>query len=88
MKQWSYDLPHISPKQKEILKLIYKFRFLDRIQIQILMKHKDYKRINVWLKDLAKKVTSIEYMREKYLLIFSQLFIFLHRPESGLLDGI
>ena len=55
MNKWSYDLPHITDKQKEILKLIHKFRFLNRIQIQTLMKHKDYKRINVWLKDLVGK---------------------------------
>lgn len=55
MKKWSIDLPHITQKQKEIMRLIYKFRFLDRIQIQTLMKHKDYKRINVWLKDLVEK---------------------------------
>lgn len=55
MKKWSYDLPYITEKQKEIMELIYKFRFMDRIQIQTLMKHKDYKRINVWLKDLVKK---------------------------------
>lgn len=55
MKKWSYDLPHITEKQKEIMRLIHKFRFLDRIQIQTMMKHKDYKRINVWLKDLVEK---------------------------------
>jgi hypothetical protein len=55
MKKWSYELPYISEKQKEILRLIHKFRFLNRIQIQTLMKHKDYKRINVWLKDLVEK---------------------------------
>ncbi len=53
MKKWSYELPYISEKQKEILKLIHKFRFLNRIQIQTIMKHKDYKRINVWLKNLV-----------------------------------
>lgn len=55
MKKWSVDLPHITNKQKQIMELIYKFRFLNRIQIQTLMKHKDYKRINVWLKDLVEK---------------------------------
>lgn len=55
MKKWSVDLPHITEKQKEIMRFIHKFRFLDRIQIQTLMKHKDYKRINVWLKDLVSK---------------------------------
>lgn len=55
MKKWSYDLPHISPKQKEIIELIYKFRFIDRAQIQTILNHKDHKRINVWLKDLVAK---------------------------------
>lgn len=55
MKKWSYDLPHITKKQEEIMEYVYKFRFLDRIQLQRLIKHKDYKRINVYLKDLVEK---------------------------------
>ena len=43
----------LTPKQREIMFLIYRFRFLNRVQIQTLMKHKDPKRINVWLKDLV-----------------------------------
>ncbi len=46
---------YITNKQQEILLLIYKFRFLNRIQIQTLLNHKDPKRINVWLKDLVEK---------------------------------
>lgn len=45
-------LPKLTKKQQEILKLLYNHRFLNRIQIQALLKHKDYKRINVWLKYL------------------------------------
>lgn len=45
-------LPTITNKQQEILKLLFKYRFLNRIQIQALMGHKDYKTINVWLKSL------------------------------------
>jgi len=45
-------LSKLTNKQKEILKLLYQYRFLNRIQIQALMGHKDYKTINVWLKDL------------------------------------
>jgi hypothetical protein len=48
-------LPKITTKQQEILKLLYRYRFLNRIQIQKLMKHKDYRRINAWLKDLREK---------------------------------
>ena len=48
-------LPTITNKQKEILLLLYRFRFLNRIQIQTLLKHKDPKNTNVWLKDLTVK---------------------------------
>jgi hypothetical protein len=43
----------ITPKQLEILLLLYRFRFLNRLQLQTLLKHKDTKRINAWLKDLT-----------------------------------
>jgi hypothetical protein len=46
------SLPKLTNKQREIVKLLYNHRFLNRIQIQALLKHKDYKRINVWLKYL------------------------------------
>lgn len=49
------NLPKITNKQKEILDLIYSYRFLNRVQIQKLMNHKDKKRIIAWLKDLREK---------------------------------
>ena len=49
------NLPTITNKQKTILYLLYKFRFLNRIQIQTLLNHKTYNRINAWLKDLTDK---------------------------------
>jgi len=48
-------IPYITPKQQEIPKLIYKFRFLNRLQIQTLLNHENKRRINSWLKDLSKK---------------------------------
>jgi hypothetical protein len=48
-------LPSITTKQQEILKLIYRYRFLSRTQIQALLKHKDKRRIISWLKDLREK---------------------------------
>ncbi len=48
-------LPPITIKQQEILLLLYRFRFLNRIQIQTFLNHKDYKTINLWLKDLTDK---------------------------------
>jgi hypothetical protein len=49
------NLPKTTKKQQEILKLLYKYRFLNRIQIQTLMNHKDRKTINLWLRDLKEK---------------------------------
>jgi hypothetical protein len=48
-------LPHITTKQEEILKLLYKYRFLNRIQIQVLLGHKDKRRVIAWLHDLRQK---------------------------------
>lgn len=48
-------LPPITNKQQEILSLLHRFRFLNRIQIQTFLNHKDYKTINLWLKDLTDK---------------------------------
>lgn len=45
----------VTQKQLEVLILIYRFRFLNRTQIQTLLNHKDPKRINAWLKDLIGK---------------------------------
>jgi len=49
------NLPSITPKQQEILELLYRYRFLDRIQIQTFMGHRDKRRITSWLKDLRHK---------------------------------
>ena len=46
---------HITNKQKEILLLLYKFRFLNRQHIQTLLNHKTPITINNWLKDLTEK---------------------------------
>jgi hypothetical protein len=52
---------NITDKQQDILKLLYCFRFLKRSQIQQLLNHKDYKTINLWLKDLIEK----EYIQKR-----------------------
>ena len=54
-------LSNITDKQQDILKLLYRFRFLKRSQIQQLLNHKDYKTINLWLKDLIEK----EYIQKR-----------------------
>jgi hypothetical protein len=43
----------LTDKQLEILLLIYRFRFLTRIQIQQFLNHKDYSLINRYLKTLT-----------------------------------
>jgi hypothetical protein len=48
-------LASITDKQKEIMDLVFRFRFVNRHQIQRLLNHKDPKRINAWLKDLVDK---------------------------------
>ena len=48
-------LPKLTNKQQEIIELLYTYRFLNRIQIQQLMGHKDKKTINLWLRDLKAK---------------------------------
>ena len=49
------ELPSITNKQIEIINLIYKYRYLNRIQIQSFLNHKNKKNINTWLKDLIEK---------------------------------
>lgn len=48
-------LPHITKKQQEILKLLYRHRFLNRVQIQAFLHHKDKGLSSKWLKDLKEK---------------------------------
>lgn len=48
-------LPAITNKQQQIIRLLYRHRFLDRKQIQTLLQHKDKRRIITWLKDLREK---------------------------------
>jgi len=57
----------ITPKQKEILLLLYKFRFLTTNQILQLLHHKDPHRIKEWLKDLKeKKCVNRHYERKSF----------------------
>ncbi len=45
----------ITKRQGEIISLLFRYRFLNRIQIQRFLRHKDEAGINRWLKDLSKK---------------------------------
>jgi len=46
---------NLTKKQLEILIYLYRFRFLNRSQIQKLLNHKKISRTNCWLKDLYNK---------------------------------
>lgn len=48
-------IPKITTKQKQILLLLYKFRFLNTYQLQTLLGHKNPNRTLSWLKDLIDK---------------------------------
>ena len=61
-------LPKITTKQQDIIQLLYRCRYLNRIQIQELMGHKDKRRIISWLKDLRDK----EYVVWIYSTDFSE----------------
>lgn len=45
----------ITAKQQDILKQLYRYRFLTRLQLQAIMGHTDKRRISAWLKDLRDK---------------------------------
>ncbi|MEX0616433.1 MAG: replication-relaxation family protein [Candidatus Woykebacteria bacterium] len=47
--------PTVTNKQTEILLLLYRFRFLNRQQIQTLLSHKYHSRIRSWLSKLTDK---------------------------------
>jgi len=49
------DKNKLTKKQLEILTLLYRFRFLNRSQIQKLLNHKQKNRTNCWLKNLTDK---------------------------------
>lgn len=55
----------VTPKQLEILILLYRFRFLSRHHLQQLLHHKTYNRINAWLRDLTtKKIIGRKYSKK------------------------
>jgi hypothetical protein len=61
-------LPNITNQQQAILSLVYSYRFLNRIQIQAFLHHKNKKTINTWLPDLVEK----EYLKRIYSRGFSE----------------
>lgn len=49
------NLPKITNKQQALIRLIYRYRFIERKQLQILMGHSDKRRISAWLKELREQ---------------------------------
>ncbi len=59
-------LQSITPKQLQILRLLYTFRFLTTTHFQLLMHHKSPSLIQEWLKDLVEKGYIVSsYSRQK-----------------------
>ena len=51
----SMNLPKITNKQQLLIGLIYRYRFIERKQLQILMGHTDKSRVSAWLKELREE---------------------------------
>ena len=49
------NLPKITNKQQLLIRLIYRYRFIERKQLQILIGHADRRRVSAWLKELREK---------------------------------
>lgn len=60
------SLPEIKDKQLEILILLYKFRFLNRTQIQKMLNHKYFNTIILWLNDLTNKKYIVREFNKKF----------------------
>lgn len=59
-------LEKLKPNLKYLLILIYKYRFLNRIQIQTLLNHKHFNRVIIWLNELTKKKYLKRYYSQKF----------------------
>jgi hypothetical protein len=77
----------VTPKQLEILILLYRFRFLNRLQLQTLLHHKDTKRINTWLKDLTNKTIIGRHYSTKLLENTKPAIYYLMTKSKTLLMG-
>jgi hypothetical protein len=81
----------LTPKQLKILLLLYRFRFLNRIQIQQFLNHKNHRRIIAWLNDLTdKNIIGRKYSRKLkdnkpaiYYLATKSRKILLEHPDTN-----
>lgn len=58
--------PLLKQKQREILILLYRFRFLNRIHIQTLLNHRHHRQILAWLNDLVKRTCAKQYYEKQF----------------------
>jgi len=56
----------ITKKQVEIIHLLVKYRYLNRIHIQKLLNHKQSHRVKVWLRDLSNKEYLVRFYSNKF----------------------
>lgn len=54
------------PKLVEVLYLLYRFRFLNRVHIQSLLNHKHHSRITTWMKELTDKGYIKQYYDKRF----------------------
>lgn len=65
------EINNITNKQLQILHLLYRYRFLNRNQLQLYLNHKDPRRIKTWLKNLTdQKVLNKIYYENKPAIYF------------------
>lgn len=71
----------ITSRQKDILLLLYKYRFLSRTLLQKFLNHKDYKTINMWLRDLVGK-DLVGCIKDETFQGRNKPYIYYLRPKS------
>lgn len=80
---------NISRKQLEIVELLYRFRFLNRYQIQQFLNHKKISRVNIWLKNLYdRKIISRIYSKEAGGNITSAIYYLKTKSKNYLEDQL
>ena len=57
--------PKLKDRQLEILMLLYRFRFLNRIQIQQLLNHKNHSLVIHWLNELTEQKYIISFFKKE-----------------------
>lgn len=83
------DKNNITKKQLEIIILLYRFRFLNRLQIQQLLNHKKISQINIWLKNLNdKKIISRNYSNKLGENIKPAIYFLKSKSKNYLIDQL